>query len=1273
MIREPSVPPAPPAADTGAVDAENPWPGLSSFREADRGFFFGRERETDELFRLVMRERLTILFGLSGLGKTSLVQAGLFPRLREANVLPVPIRLEHSGGSPGYTEQVQSALARAAAAADAEIPAARPGETLWEYFHRQGNDFWSSRNRPLVPLLAFDQFEEIFTLGSGRTAAIDETAELIETLASLTEGSPPAPVKARLDDNPAESKDFSFGRHPYKILLSLREDFLPDLEALRDRLRTIGNNRLRVRRMSGDNALRVVTLPGGALLAPGVAEEIVRFVAGAAPDTPADTAPPLASLEVEPALLSIICRELNNGRRSRGEALITADLLAGSRAEILTGFYERSLADLGPEVRTFIEERLLTVSGFRDSVALENALAAPGINRGEIERLTDRRLLRIEDRGAGARLELTHDVLTGVVRHSRDTRRQREALERAEAARLELVERERRMRKELRRSRSALFLFAVLLAGVAVLSVMAYRAKGRVDTVLASSDVERALNLQSYRSQEALACLADALRRDPDNLGARSLLLDLLLRRPWLLPIREVHHPEALAVTLSPDGKTHAVVTGQGEVHLWDTLALHRIGAPLRDPGGPIEEAAFSQDGHRLITTGKAGALIWDAATGQRAGGPFAATGGKVSCLGPDCRVIAQSGAAGTRLLDMASGQEAGPAVPGTNLRLLSSPDGERLLRLESRGGSWSLLAQDIRTGKPLGRPIDLGAAAGEPTLSPDGRLAAAVREDGENVQVWDAGSGASLSVLRHEAPVKYAKLAGGLLETETDNDVVSLWDVHSGKALTRLPQEAGRQHSALSPDGKIFLTITEDQVLRLWDVEAKSYLYEPVHDVTSARLSADYRHLAVVLGDNTVRTLSPATPERTLVARIPQGKLDSADLTNADARLVATVEKGSLLVRDTATGQVQGKPLPGMTGIVAVHFADQDRKVAVIRRGQALAWDFHAGRIAGQVPLPGYAALSDVSPDGGKALIVPSPTTVQVLDLASGKPLTGLLPHRPQWQGPAPFSPDGERLLLTPDDTTIQLIDARTGRVATTLAPPGQPIQWASFSGDGRRILGVAGSQSICLWDAATGRLIHQLKHDRGGGFSWAAFGGDGSILGVGRDFQVSRWDAETGETAGQSLLAPAVTDLLFGPEGLRVLIRTSTTARLWSARTGRPLGNLMEPGGKILDAAFSADGTRLFLVSDTSLHVWDVPLGSKEEAPLLARLAQAVGGYVLDKNGGLDLVLDPIRLLNALRLETANAPLGRPEAASLIRWFFTDPAQRPPSPLSPASPASP
>ena len=104
-----------PGRETPAAEGlrpSHPWPGLASFTEIDRPFFRGRESESDDLARLVRREALTVLFSRSGLGKTSLLGAGLFPRLREDLHLPVLIRLAH-GAALSLREQVWHALAAA--------------------------------------------------------------------------------------------------------------------------------------------------------------------------------------------------------------------------------------------------------------------------------------------------------------------------------------------------------------------------------------------------------------------------------------------------------------------------------------------------------------------------------------------------------------------------------------------------------------------------------------------------------------------------------------------------------------------------------------------------------------------------------------------------------------------------------------------------------------------------------------------------------------------------------------------------------------------------------------------------------------------------------------------------------------------------------------------------------------------------------------------------------------------------------------------------------
>src|SRR5438552_5608363 len=145
-----------------SVDRDNPWPGLTSFTEETRGLFFGRDKETDELSRLVRREALTVLFGQSGLGKSSLLQAGLFPLLRENDHLPLYLRLDHGiviGNRPSemahhpppLAEQVKAALMDAFMCEKVDAPPMSAADSLWEYFHCKDVDIWSVKNRLLTP------------------------------------------------------------------------------------------------------------------------------------------------------------------------------------------------------------------------------------------------------------------------------------------------------------------------------------------------------------------------------------------------------------------------------------------------------------------------------------------------------------------------------------------------------------------------------------------------------------------------------------------------------------------------------------------------------------------------------------------------------------------------------------------------------------------------------------------------------------------------------------------------------------------------------------------------------------------------------------------------------------------------------------------------------------------------------------------------------------------------------------------------------------------
>ena len=440
------------------VNSANPWPGLSSFTESNREYFHGREEETAELFRLVKRETMTVLFGQSGIGKTSLLNAGLFPLLRSEQFLPVYVRLGFDDNNEPLVEQVKRELQTACAREGIEAPPFKTSEGLWEYFHRTDADFWNRRNKLITPVLIFDRFEAMFTLGSLTQTIRSRCDELILQLSDLVRNHCPAHVQALFDADPTLMRLYDFDKENFKIILSLREDFLANLEDLQNEL-PVKKNRLRLRQMNGVRARDAIINVGGHLIEDGLAERIVRFVAGSSGDSPASSATrSLGLLDIEPALLSIVCRELNNKRIQKGLEKITAGLLSGSSKQILEDFYDRGLLGIKPEVKNFIEDRLLTVSGVRTTVSLDDALQTAGISRNDIDILVNRRILRFEDRFGARHLELIHDRLTEVVKNQRDQRRGREAAEQADRERREAL---RKMREKQRRQLTLIVTFAV--------------------------------------------------------------------------------------------------------------------------------------------------------------------------------------------------------------------------------------------------------------------------------------------------------------------------------------------------------------------------------------------------------------------------------------------------------------------------------------------------------------------------------------------------------------------------------------------------------------------------------------------------------------------------------------------------------------------------------------------------------------------------------------------------------------------------------------------
>lgn len=415
-----------PDATRLTVDDQHPWLGLNAYTEETQAYFFGRNSAINELFTRVRENRLTTLFGQSGLGKTSLLGAGLLPKLKVEGYRPQLIRLNFSEDAPSLVDQTRLALCKALG-----VESLKPDATLWEILHHL-----DSRPKELLqspPVLVFDQFEEIFTLSASRQA---EVVAWFTQIADLVENRPPAFLQKQFRSDRQQARKFDTTATPFRIVLALREDYLSHLERWKSMMPSLMRNRMALHLLNGPEALEAAVCPGKKGSHPIVSEEvgmqIVRKVARRPDNTPMD------EIEAVPPFLSLLCEQLNAARlkSSSQSAEINSGLVTTLGDDILSNYYEESFANHPAALRHFVEDQLVSSSGHRNTLPLEDAeieLKTAGVQNAlqAINALIARRLLAAEERNGITRLELTHDLLTPLAVRSRSTRREREALNKA--------------------------------------------------------------------------------------------------------------------------------------------------------------------------------------------------------------------------------------------------------------------------------------------------------------------------------------------------------------------------------------------------------------------------------------------------------------------------------------------------------------------------------------------------------------------------------------------------------------------------------------------------------------------------------------------------------------------------------------------------------------------------------------------------------------------------------------------------------------------------
>lgn len=521
----------------------------------------------------------------------------------------------------------------------------------------------------------------------------------------------------------------------------------------------------------------------------------------------------------------------------------------------------------------------------------------------------------------------------------------------------------------------------------------------------------------------------------------------------------------------------------------------------------------------------------------------------------------------------------------------------------------------DTQTGKQIREPLSMGKfIANSAMFSPDGKrlVTTSAGSDG-TAQIWNIEVGQPVGELKgHRGPLYWAEfsLDGKRIVTASADKTARLWDAETGQPIGK-PLEG---HSldvlwaGFSPDGKLVATVSKDKTVRLWDAETGMQVGEPLtgHQgaIWSAAFSPDSKRIVTASEDATAQQWDIQTGKPIGVAlKGHKEALAGAAYSPDGKRIVTASGDNTARVWDAKNGFEISKPLAGHGDIVQSAVFSPDGKYILTASDDSTArlWivdpESNARIVMGDFADDIRAAT--LSPNGKRIVVIPSGSYPRIWDVETGRfigePLKG---HDVVGVWSAAFSPDGKRIVTASLDNTARLWDAESGKqIGEPFRGHKSEVLNAAFSPDGRRIITVSRDKTARLWDVASAKeiVLFQGHEDV---VNSAVFSPDGkTVLTSSRDKTARLWDTSNGKAIGEPLRGheDVVSSAFFSPDG-RLIVTASEdkSVRLWAAESGKQIGEPLRGHERgVLSAAFSPDGKRIVTRSN-DVRLWDANIAT-------------------------------------------------------------------------------
>jgi WD40 repeat protein len=1204
---------------------DNPFLFLNRYERKHAELFYGRSHYIRQLYDFITdtagkSSPIILLHGQSGVGKSSLLEAGLLPRLEESHTI-IYIRRNQEKGLLGTLDQALAVHLFSLKAGTHAIDSTM-GEK-WQAIELK-------TNKPLVVIV--DQVEEVYTHPNKNP--YHELKDFLEALKSLF-GNPMMYPQGKLilgyrkEYHPEIDKQLGMNALPRKPLFLQplnRQDIIEVVTGLTNNRRLKAKYNLEIEDqlpvIIADDLLEDMASP----VAPTLQILLTKMWDNSKQDDPASihyfSIEQFRTLKRQGLLMEDFFNQqmekLGNWKKEVIDSGLALDVLNFHTTELNTAC-SRDIK----EIRHTYSHRQDMIDGLVKQLINLYLLADVQPDEDETRSAHDSPSSD-EIRKSEGKTRLAHDILAPIVikkYNDSDKPGQRAArilkakientgnqkqvtyldkrdvltVEQGQKGMRKFIEEEKQLlQKSRRRNKVNIFLRNTAIVVIIVFAVVAawqwgVAAKERRVALANYYSSQAQLKLVDYPA-EAILLAKEAYLKDSNNNVSQVLCTAAAqtLEHP-LYNVNFQHTYHVNNAVFSPSGTAILTASEDGTAKLWDLQ-----GNLLRDfkHEKAVKSAVFSPDGRSILTVSRdKTARLWglngDFLQGftheKRINSAVFSPDGSQILTASDDRTIRLWSVQGRPLNVFSYRNE-------INLALFS-PGGTRILTLCRDKKAWLL---DMN-----GTPLKSLAGVNYTDFSPQGNYIVFVLFD-NTVKVWNLGNNTEKVFKNFTGFVQMAVIFPGdsrILFVYLGG-AMELRDL-DGQLLTRVgPHKKSISSVLFSPDGTKILTTSMDSTAKLWDLNGDLVTDFNLHNdaVISAAFSPDGTQILTASRDNTAKLWDLKDQLLTGFTTDKDG-VKFAEFS-PDGMLVLTVSKENAVRLWDLRGNLKAI-LNKHTKIVhsAVFSPDGTRILTASADNTAKLWNLQGTIITDYNRHTDNVNSVAFSPDGRLILTASYDDTAKLWDLQGN--LLQSYKHKKDVVS-AQFSPDGRTVLTASFDETAKRWDLQ-GNLLNGYDKQYGAVTTAIFSPDGTKVLTV--SETARLWEA-NGKLLTEfnfLKYITGKmsieenySISAAAFSpGSNRVLTVHNDNRARLWDLE-GKLLTQLEHNAKIYSAIFSTDGTQVVTASADdTIKLWDMQ-GNLLAEFNKHKGDVYSAVFSPDGKRILSASaDNTVKLWYTPQG--------------------------------------------------------------------------------